>query len=381
MQAVHFGAGNIGRGFIGKLLYDAGYQTCFIDVNQDMIDRLNEEKKYRVIYAEEEGRVFEVGNVSGIHSLTEPEKVVDAIVNADIITTAVGTNILPVIAKIIARGLDKRYQQHDRPVNIIACENAIGGTTLLKQALLEETAAENHDRLLSLTGFPNAAVDRIVPNQQQENPLDVMVEPFFEWVTEEPKIIAEKPAIDGMNYVTNLEAYIERKLFTVNTGHAVTAYLGYMESKQTIKEALEDRQIYEKVMAVLQETGKLICRKYHFHENDHQEYIAKIISRFTNPFIVDEVTRVARTPIKKLGYNERFISPARQLLEQDIFPKALVYGIFAVLHYNYENDPEAVSLQAKLQADGIKKTLSEVSGLTIDSPIVTAVEKLFQETR
>ena len=48
MNAVHFGAGNIGRGFIGNLLNESGYEVCFVDVNSDMIDRINSDKSYLV---------------------------------------------------------------------------------------------------------------------------------------------------------------------------------------------------------------------------------------------------------------------------------------------------------------------------------------------
>ncbi|MDQ0252964.1 mannitol-1-phosphate 5-dehydrogenase [Evansella vedderi] len=370
MLGVHFGAGNIGRGFIGKLLSEANYRTCFVDVNEEIIRLLNEKESYQVFYAEEEKRSFTITNVYGINSATNPDDVVEAIASANIVTTAVGTNILPIIAKLIARGLVKRVEENNQPLNIIACENAIGGTDILKKAILSELDGEYHEKVLEMVGFPNAAVDRIVPNQTQENPLDVMVEPFFEWVVEKKAIKGAVPPIEGIHYVDNLNAYIERKLYTVNTGHAVTAYLGYLEGKKTVQEALEDSEIRNAVYKALRETGKLMVDKYDFDQQAHEAYIEKIIGRFTNPFIIDDVTRVARNPIKKLGYNERLISPARQLLERDIYPEGLLVGIKAALHYNFEGDEEAVELQRKIKEQGVQKALAEISGIEEDSPIV-----------
>lgn len=379
MLAVHFGAGNIGRGFIGKLLSESNYQTCFVDVNEEIINGINEEKKYKVIYAEEEGRTFEIDNVYGINSIKNPEKVIEAITKAQIITTAVGTNILPLIAKVIAQGLEKRLNTNSDPLNIIACENAIGGTEILKEAILSNVNSNFHENVQELVGFPNAAVDRIVPNQKQENILDVLVEPFFEWVVEKNKIKGVVPAIEGIHYVDNLDAYIERKLFTVNTGHAVTAYLGYMNSKETVQGALEDENIRVAVLKALNETGRLICDKYNFDEDEHRGYIEKIIGRFTNPYIVDEVTRVARTPIKKLGYNERFISPARQLLDRGVYPEGLIYGISAVLRYDYDQDSEAVELQKRMKENGVPQTLVEVTGMDKGNDIIQAVTKILNK--
>ena len=133
MLAVHFGAGNIGRGFIGSLLYQAGFQTCFVDVNSEIVNLLNKKQEYRVILADTSQEELLVKNVRAINSQSEPNKVVDAIAQADLVTTAVGPNILPFISGLIAEGLRKRVQSNDKPLNIIACENMIGGSTFLKE--------------------------------------------------------------------------------------------------------------------------------------------------------------------------------------------------------------------------------------------------------
>ena len=51
-KAIHFGAGNIGRGFIGALLNEASYEVTFADLNQTVIDQLNTQKQYKVVTAE-----------------------------------------------------------------------------------------------------------------------------------------------------------------------------------------------------------------------------------------------------------------------------------------------------------------------------------------
>lgn len=212
MLAVHFGAGNIGRGFIGSLLYQANYHTTFVDVNEAVINDLNEKQQYDVVLAAENSERLTVKNVSGINSVTDPEQVIKAITEADIVTTAVGPNILPMISGLIAKGLRERINSNQRPLNIIACENMVGGSSLLKEKVMEHVDGEEQASFNDLFGFPNAAVDRIVPNQVNDDLLEVSVEPYYEWVVEETAIKGEKPLIEGVTYVADLTPYIERKL-------------------------------------------------------------------------------------------------------------------------------------------------------------------------
>jgi mannitol-1-phosphate 5-dehydrogenase len=379
MRSVHFGAGNIGRGFIGQVLNQAGYETTFVDIQEKIVAALKKEQHYDVILADESQESFTVDKVTALHSEDDSDSVVEQLSNADIITTAVGPNVLPIISKILAEGLVARTRKDGSPVNVIACENMVGGSEALRGYVMQHIDSEDADAVEKIAGFPNAAVDRIVPEQSTEG-LDVTVEPFYEWVVDESQIMGEKPDIDGITYVEALSPYIERKLFTVNTGHAAVAYLGYAHGLPTIAEAVKDDSVLEKVSGVLDETGRLLVEKHGFDEEEHARYKQKILSRFSNPYISDDVTRVARTPIRKLGREERLVSPALQLLERGRQPVRLAEVIAAVLRYDDTKDEEARELQEIIRDVGERAAFSQCAGVEEDHPLIELVlEKAKEE--
>ncbi|WP_085524593.1 mannitol-1-phosphate 5-dehydrogenase [Tuberibacillus sp. Marseille-P3662] len=373
MKAIHFGAGNIGRGFIGALLAQSRYQVYFVDINDDVVNQLKTEQSYNVILAGEEQTTETIDHVTALNTNSERQQVVEQMAQADIVTTAVGPNVLPIISDVIAEGLDRRLSTHAAPLNLIACENMVGGGDALKAAVKEHLSVEP-DTWDEPFGFPNAAVDRIVPMQSSAG-IDVAVEPFYEWVVDQSGIVGEAPDVKGITYVDDLQPYIERKLFTVNTGHAITAYLGYAKGLSTIKEAIETPSIRESVECALSETGELLIQKHGFNRTEHEAYVQKIIERFRNPNISDEVTRVARTPIRKLGHDERLVSPARQLLDinQESSVTYLATGIAAALQYDYSEDPEAVQLQASIEEQGLEATLADITQLPQDHPLFALI--------
>jgi mannitol-1-phosphate 5-dehydrogenase len=382
MLAVHFGAGNIGRGFIGSLLAQSGYEVVFVDVNEEVVSLLNEKKEYRVLIADENGKEEVIRNVSAVNSQKESDKVIQYLTQADLVTTAVGPNILPIISSILTEGLRKRLSVNQNPLNIIACENMIGGTTFLKENVFEKISEEEKSLFEKNYGFLDCAVDRIVPNQKNSDPLAVTVEPFFEWVVEQKNVVGDIPNVKGMQLVDDLMPYIERKLFTVNTGHAMAAYLGYNKNLQTIKEAMDDQEIYSDVQKALNESGAALVKKYGFNEEEHKKYIEKIIHRFTNPSISDEIVRVARSPIRKVGANDRLMKPAKQYYElfKEV-PAGLTKGIAALLLFDYKEDPEAIELQETIKKAGIEGALSQYAQLEKDHPLTEAIMNQVEELR
>ena len=235
-KAIQFGAGNIGRGFIGALLSKAGYHVVFADVNTEIINKINSDKKYTIHVMDTICSEEEISNISGVISTSD--EIYKEIVEAEIITTAVGPVVLPRIAPTIAKGIALRKEKGIKTyLNIIACENAIKASSQLEEEVKKYLNEEEIEYLKEFVGFPNCSVDRIVPPVKSENILDVVVENYYEWNVEKSAFKGEIPKIEGMNLVDNLMAYIERKLFTLNTGHAITAYFGYLKGYETIEES------------------------------------------------------------------------------------------------------------------------------------------------
>lgn len=382
MKALHFGAGNIGRGFIGKLLADSGVEVIFADVNEKIIDQLKAQRSYHVkIVGDSINTVENVTNITGVNSKDE-NAVIDLFKNVDLVTTAVGPNVLKIIARTIAKGLIARFAAgNNMPLNIIACENMVRGTTFLKEQVFTHLTPEQQAEAEKLVGFVDSAVDRIVPPVQadESDPLLVTVEEFSEWIVDETQFKGQIPAIGGMEKTNNLMAFVERKLFTLNTGHATTSYFGKLKGYRFVKESIEDEGIKADVKATMQESGAVLIKRYGFDPQAHAAYIEKILKRFANPFLVDDVDRVGREPLRKLSYNDRLIKPLRGTLEYGLPNQHLINAIAAALAYRNEQDLQALELAKSLAENGVAQTVrkyTELQDEAVIERIITAYQAI-----
>lgn len=377
MKAVHFGAGNIGRGFVGLLLHQAGYEVVFADVADELIGQLAGADSYRVHEVGEQPAVHTVDNFRAVNSNTEENRLVEEIATADIVTTAVGPHILKFVAPVIAKGIAERAAG-SAPLQVMACENAINATDILRESIAaswDSAAGSLADRAV----FANTAVDRIVPNQEPGQGLDVTVETFYEWVIDRTPFGENAPVIPGAMFVDQLGPYIERKLFTVNTGHASAAYFGYEAGMEKISEAMADPSVAANVRAVLEETKQLLVDKHGFDAGEQEAYVQKILGRFTNPHLPDTVNRVGRAPLRKLSRNERFIGPAAELAERGTTPEGLLNAIASALRFDDPADAEAVELGQLLASSEAGEATERITGLSQDHPLFPAIRKLVKE--
>lgn len=360
--AVHFGAGNIGRGFIGLLLHQSGYDLVFSDVNAALVAELNAAESYRVQEVGAHPKVHRVEGFRAVDSARNADAAIAAVASADIVTCAVGAGVLKFIAPVIRAGLAARA--HDAaPLIVVACENVINATDLLRADVLDGAP-----ELASRAVFANTAVDRIIPAVHGDG-LDVVVEDFSEWVIERGPFAGAEPRLIGARFVDDLAPFIQRKLFTVNTGHATAAYWGWVEGEPSIASALANPRVRAEVDAVLAETSALLVERFGFDPAVQARYATRTIERFENPELPDTPLRIGRHPPRKLGRNERFVQPAHDLAARGMPHGALVAAIGAALRFSDPGDAQAVELQQRLSGHSAEAFVQELCGLRPGQPL------------
>ncbi|ASW42372.1 mannitol-1-phosphate 5-dehydrogenase [Clostridium isatidis] len=378
LKAIHFGAGNIGRGFIGYLLAKSGYEVTFVDIADSLVDDINKYKEYSVIILSDVKTEEKVKNVKAIN-LKDKEAVKKAVLDADLVTTSIGANNLKSTAGLLKEVLEERMRANDRPLDIIACENALFATNIIKETILEGASEEFKKYLDEKVGFPNSAVDRIVPNTNavKECPIDVLVEDFFEWDIEKNKVKVNSE-IDGAEYTDNLEPYLERKLFMLNGAHATVAYLGYLKKYEYIHEAIMDEKIRETALSFHKECLKALNIKHGMEISSLEDYSKKVIKRFENSYLQDVVSRVGRDPIRKLSNKDRLVSPLKLCIEYNLEYNTIAKGIAAGLLFDAEDDPKAKEVQALIKAEGLRAAINKVCGIEDEKVIDLIIENYNQ---
>ena len=365
--AVMYGAGNIGRGFIGKVFADSGYEVCFLDIMQEIIDEMNARGEYNVrIVSNARTEEAVVKPVRAVNSLTE--QAIDEIVNCDIMATAVGVNVLPKIAPVIARGVAARMVRSGRPLDVILCENQLGADELMRGWINERLTDEQRAWADENLGLVEASIGRMVPpltpEMRAQDKLLICVEPYCELPVDRDAFKGEIPDLAGLIPYTPFEFYIKRKLFLHNGGHALCAYLGYEKGYEYIWQAIADPEIYAAAKASMMTSAAALVRKFGEGVRENVESnVEDLLFRFQNKALKDTVARVGADPVRKLRRNDRIVGAALFAIEQGVDPAPIVKGIAAALRFDQPGDPTAPELQKALSQQGIDYVLCRYMGL------------------
>lgn len=375
-KAVLFGAGKIGRSLVGKIFSCSGYEVVFVDVVDDIINALNEKRRYKIEIRDVKPETIWIENVRAVNS-KDTEQAAHEVATADLVSTAVGVNNLPNVYPNIAKGLLGRREMKKGPLDIIIFENLRNASAIfrpgLKQCLPVDYPME------SLVGLVETSTDKMavdVPlNVREQDPLTVFTEAFETVYVDKKAFKGKIPKVKSLIPTEDLGAYFDRKFFTLNMGHAVTAYLGYLAGIGTIWEAIGNKYIKKAVEAAMQESGQALIREYpkEFGESNHQEYIAGLLQRFGNPALGDTVFRVGRDMSRKLSRNDRLIGALLLDTKYNINAPNIILGIAAAMLFRATDEKGELSSEDKhfineSYSKGVDYVLTKICELNVSNP-------------
>ncbi len=373
-SAIIFGAGNVGRGFLGQLFAESGHEVVFVDVDEPLVRGLAERGRYPIRLVDNDW--LEEVTVAPVRALLagDVEAVAQAVATARIAATAVGVRALPHVAPVLAVGIAQRAAAGvEAPLNIIACENLKDAAATFRGMVEQHLPAGLHPYLSQHIGFVDTVIGRMVPPLTPElravDPTLILVEPYKVLPVDRAGWLGPAPQVVGLELCDNFPAYTARKLYIHNCGHAVLAYLGHLAGHEYGFQVLADPAIRPWFDTALAESKAGIVAAHGVDPAWLDAHIADLTRRFANRALGDTILRLGRDPLRKLGPTDRLVGAARLAERAGIVPNALAHAIAAAYRFDDPRDPLAVALQERLAAEGFDATLAAVSGIQPDEPL------------
>ncbi|MFP4384509.1 MAG: mannitol-1-phosphate 5-dehydrogenase [Spirochaetia bacterium] len=394
---IQFGAGNIGRSFIAQVFSRNGYDVVFVDVDTELVDELNRRNEYRVV-VKKSGTADRIIPISGVRAVDgrDTEAVAEELIDADIAATSVGSGALPKVIPVIAEGFLRREKAgNTSPLDIIIAENIRSGAGLFSRILSENLPADFP--LNKRAGLVETSIGKMVPIMREEDlkqdRLWVFGEEYNTLILDKRGFLNPVPDIPEIKAVGNIRAYVDRKLFVHNLGHAAAGYLGFQHNPELeyVYEVMEDQQLREKVRRAMTESAEALRNEYpeEFTRTDLEDHISDLLNRFSNRALGDTIFRVGRDLRRKLSREDRVIGPALLAAKHRLPFHGIAETASAGMKFRgtgedgrmYGGDKQFAE---ELEEKGPENMLREVSGLNPeqepDKKVYSAVLEAYTKT-
>jgi mannitol-1-phosphate 5-dehydrogenase len=373
-KLVVFGAGKIGRSFIGPLFSNSGFEVVFIDIDNDLIQELNNRHSYKIIIkSDSENQVRHITNVRGIHA-GNVEKVAYEVATARIVAVSVGPQGINNVLQLISDALISRYREGCMtPLDIIIAENLRDGENLFRTGL-EKFLPAGYP-IDKLVGLIEASIGKMVPimpsRDSETDKLLVYAEPYNTLILNKTGFKNPIPDVPGLAPKDNIKAWVDRKLFIHNLGHVTAAYVGHFTNPgfKYIWEALEVPEIFDFVKSTMQQSAMVLVRKYpyDFSQSDLEKHINDLLNRFRNKALGDTIFRVGCDLRRKLGPHDRLVGALTEAWKSGMpYDKILITVVLGV-HFK-GLDEHGKMLEKDIEfinefKDNIHNILKHTSGL------------------
>lgn len=383
-KIVIFGAGKIGRSFIGQLFSRGGYEVVFVDVYKPIIDELTRRGNYNIIIKSDKEEVLNIKNVRGLCADDE-QAVIREVSTAGILAVSVGLNGLKYIFSALAKGLQERFKlDKNYPLDIIIAENMRNADTFFQRQLLN-LLPESYP-FSDLVGLIETSIGKMVPimlkKDLNEDILQIFAEPYNTLILNKKGFKNPIPDIAGLAPKENMRAWVDRKLFIHNLGHSTAAYISYLYNPKFtyIYEALAVSKILERTRATMMQSADILLKKYpeEFTSQDLVEHIDDLLFRFQNRSLGDTVFRVGCDLQRKLGPEDRLAGAIREALKLNLDYDKIVFALVCGCHFR-ATDEEGKMMKEDIEFlryynKGIESVLREICSFDSNRDIALYTE-------
>lgn len=375
-KVVVFGAGATGRGHVGLLAWQAGAEVVFVDIDEELIGKLQEKGSYQVkLYDNKSSQEITVDSARYLHA-KDRALVAGEIADAALVLTAVFDQNLSDVAITVAQAARLcRERGRSVPLNFIACENMQNSSSSLGAHVMKQLDGTDPAWCAEWFGFPDCMISRVVPRPEPD-PLVIIAESYNEWTTRRDAFKGEPLSwLEALELVDNQDARLERKLFMHNGGHANCGYFGFHYGHRFVHEAVADPRVAERVAGACDQIGEVVRRKHGFAPKEIKDYKNDLYRRGAIAEMRDQILRVVRQPLRKLGPKERLIGPARLAVEYGLPHDKIIQGIVAALKYHHEDDPQSIEMRRMIETEGVRGVVVRVSQLSPSDPLLDEIER------
>jgi mannitol-1-phosphate 5-dehydrogenase len=379
MRVVIVGAGRVGCGALGMALALQGHELVLAARRDDLVDSINQLGYDVLTKGSIETRV-EVRGVRAVN-FTRPE-FAEEVARADQVFTSVRPDNLPGIAPLLAEAILHRIRSGVmRPLDVFCCENLKNSGSQLERLIFTNVPFQFAQQVQDCVGFNSAVSDRIVSGQEidasgrQVFTADSTGDVLFDTL----QIKGQFDPLPPFKGLDNFPACIEEKLYVLNCGHAVCAYLGAQRGYTYIHEAMADEAINRSVVGAMLEAQRALQYK-HGRTLHYAAFINEILASFSNAALMDTIARVGRDPIRKLQADDRLVGPAKLAYRYGLEPTYLIKGCAAALAFGDSGDPQAVELRKLIDEGGPDRALDTISQLRSWNPLSKLIRGEFEQT-
>lgn len=385
MKALVLGAGRIGRGFVTELLTKNNVPIVFFDNSKELVKSLNDLKKYTIHVLGHEDLNTHIENAEA-YWVNDHENLVKKWEQADFIFTAVGGKNMASVGKVLAGAYKQIIRDNKvKKTNIITCENWVDPAKDLKEAILNELDESEKVSFNQNTGVSEAVVMATgtgAPNPSDlKNPMDTWVQNMWYLPVDKSRITGKLPAWECITFIDDFGDLLKQKLYTNNTSVALIAFLGRLRKFRYVSESANDPEIEKILDRAYGEINQSLINGMGINKESQLKFSKNAKAKYQDREIVDDITRIARDPIRKLGREDRLIGPAKIAMSIGIKPKAISMAIAAALYYENPQDESAVRLKDMREEKGIDYILQNISKLDENDPLISLVHESINDLK